>query len=611
MRSWLAAALGLGLVAGICTAFQARYLSGAINRVFLNGRDLAGVAPLLLGLLLAGVGRALALWGSEAASGHAAVQVKHDVRARLLAHIQALGPVYVRGERTGELVNTAVEGVEALDAYYSQYLPQLAVAALVPLAFLLLVFPLDPLSGLVLLLTAPLIPLFMALIGGLADRATRQQWATLSRLSAHFLDVLQGLTTLKVFNRSRAQIETIALISEDFRETTMGVLRVTFLSALILEMVATLSTAVVAVEIGVRLLYGRMAFEQALFVLILAPEFYLPLRLLGQRFHAGVAGLAAARRIYEVLDTPVAQAIKVEAAPRPTLAYSLTPGRDQPVLAPSGRPGSQAGEPGQGDQGRLQAQRPRPGAAPEMAIRCANLTYTYPGSAQPALVDVSFELPAGQQTALVGPTGSGKTTVAQLLLRFCEPQTGRILVDAAPLAGWSPETWRQWVAWVPQAPHLFYGSVADNIRLGRPGASPEEIAWAADRAHAHEFIAALPDGYDTRLGERGARLSGGQAQRVALARAFLKDAPLVILDEATANLDPATEALVQEAARRLLVGRTALVITHRLNTIQAADQILVLRRGRLAEAGTHTALLARDGLYRRLVMAYAMPMRPA
>jgi ABC-type multidrug transport system fused ATPase/permease subunit len=386
---------------------------------------------------------------------------------------------------------------------------------------------------------------------------------------------------------------------------------VTFLSALILEMVATLSTAVVAVEIGVRLLYGRMAFEQALFVLILAPEFYLPLRLLGQRFHAGVAGLAAARRICEVLDTPVAQAITVEAALRPTLAYSLTPGRDQPVLAPSGRPGSQAREPGQGDQGRLQAQRPRAGAAPEMAIRCANLTYTYPGSAQPALVDVSFELPAGQQTALVGPTGSGKTTIAQLLLRFCEPQTGGILVNAAPLAGWSPEAWRQWVAWVPQTPYLFYGSVADNIRLGRPGASPEEIAWAAGQAHAHEFIAALPDGYDTRLGERGARLSGGQAQRVALARAFLKDAPLVILDEATANLDPATEALVQEAARRLLVGRTALVITHRLNTIQAADQILVLRRGRLAEAGAHAALLARGGLYRRLVMAYDMPRRPA
>ena len=245
------------------------------------------------------------LWAGDVTANRVATRVKTDLRERLTAHLLALGPAYTRGERTGELVNTAVEGIEALDAYFSQYLPQLALAVLIPVTFLLVVFPLDPLSGLVLLLTAPLIPVFMILIGSLADSLTRQQWTALSRMSAHFLDVLQGLTTLKLFNRSREQIAVIAEISDRYRDTTLGVLRVAFLSALVLEMVGTLSTAVIAVEIGLRVLYGRLAFEQAFFVLILAPEFYLPLRLLGTRFHAGIAGVTAARRVFEVLETPV------------------------------------------------------------------------------------------------------------------------------------------------------------------------------------------------------------------------------------------------------------------------------------------------------------------
>ncbi|HEX9118613.1 MAG TPA: ABC transporter transmembrane domain-containing protein, partial [Anaerolineae bacterium] len=271
VRTQLAAAVFLGLLAGICTVFQARYLSAAVSHAFLDGAGLAQVRPLLAGLLLAGVGRAAALWASETLAGRAAVRVKTMVRQRLLLQIQALGPAYTAGERSGELANTALEGVEALDAYFGQYLPQLALAALVPAAIVLMVFPLDLVSGLVLVLTAPLIPLFMNLIGGLAGIVTRQQWTALSRLSAHYLDVLQGLTTLKLFNRAQAQVRTLTQIGERFRQTTMAVLRVSFLSALILELVATLSTAVVAVEIGVRLLYGRLSFEPAFFVLILAP----------------------------------------------------------------------------------------------------------------------------------------------------------------------------------------------------------------------------------------------------------------------------------------------------------------------------------------------------
>ena len=295
----------LGALSGVLIVLAARVLAAVVNGVFLGGLALADVWPLLVALAAIAVARGVLLWAGDVTANRVATRVKTDLRERLTAHLLALGPAYTRGERTGELVNTAVEGIEALDAYFSQYLPQLALAVLIPVTFLLVVFPLDPLSGLVLLLTAPLIPVFMILIGSLADSLTRQQWTALSRMSAHFLDVLQGLTTLKLFNRSREQIAVIAEISDRYRDTTLGVLRVAFLSALVLEMVGTLSTAVIAVEIGLRVLYGRLAFEQAFFVLILAPEFYLPLRLLGTRFHAGIAGVTAARRVFEVLETPV------------------------------------------------------------------------------------------------------------------------------------------------------------------------------------------------------------------------------------------------------------------------------------------------------------------
>jgi ATP-binding cassette subfamily C protein CydD len=474
----------------------------------------------------------------------------------------ALGPAYVWDEQSGELANTAVEGIEALDAYFRQYLPQVALAALVPLTVLLFIFPLDWLSGLILLLTAPLIPLFMVLIGNTADALTRRQWTSLSRMSAHFLDVLQGLTTLKVFGRSRAQIQVIAQISDQYRQTTMGVLRVAFLSALVLEMVATLSTAVVAVQIGLRLLYGRMGFEAALFVLLLAPEFYLPLRMLGTRFHAGIAGVAAAQRIFDVLN--IAPKVK---------------DNEVASIAPTSSPDLQ------------------------FALSFNEVYYAYDDGSRPALNGLSLEVSPGQQVALVGPSGAGKSTVGYLLLRFIEPDRGTITVGGQPIQDLPLQSWRQQVAWLPQNPYLFYGTVAENMRLGRPWAGPDEIAWAARQAHAQAFIEALPQGYNTRIGERGVRLSGGEAQRIALARAFLKDAPLLVLDEATANLDPEIEDLIQEAMARLLKSRTAIIIAHRLSTVHKADQILVMEAGRVVEQGAHGDLAQRDGPYRRLLQA--------
>ncbi|MFN2226677.1 MAG: thiol reductant ABC exporter subunit CydD, partial [Anaerolineae bacterium] len=484
----LALAVFLGLLAGLVTVGQAWLLSQVVSQVFLQGEDLAGVASLLLGFLLLAVLRAALVWGSEAAAHYLAEGVKRDLRGRLAAHLLALGPTYSQRERSGELANTVVEGIEALDAYFRQYLPQVALAALVPLAVLVLVFPRDWVSGLVLLLTAPLIPLFMILIGSAAEALTRRQWASLSRMSAHFLDVLQGLATLKHLGRSREQVAAIARVSDRFRQATMGVLRVAFLSALVLEMVATISTAVVAVQVGLRLLYGRLAFQPAFFVLLLAPEFYLPLRLLGSRFHASVEALSAAERIWQILETP----------PATVAGRQLEEGTSSSSIVFDGVHYAYGG----GDP------QSHPSGVPQDARR-------------PALRGVSFRIDPGDTVALVGPSGAGKTTVAHLLLGFLAPDRGRILVgDPArgrALHDLSPEAWCRQVAWVSQQPYLFHGSVAHNLRLARPEATMDEVVWAARQAHAHEFVAALPQGYDTPVGERGARLSGGQVQRLALA----------------------------------------------------------------------------------------------
>lgn len=566
-EAWLArfafiAAAALSLIAGLLIVGQAFLLSRIISRVFLAGAERPELRGLFLALLLVVGLRALNQAGVQLTAGAVAIRVKQALRRRLVNHLFELGPAYAQQERSGELALTATEGIEALDSFFREYLPTLFTFLLVPLVILLFALPLDPLTFFVLLLTAPLIPIFMILIGQAAGALARNRYAQLGQLSAHFLDVMQGLTTLKLFNRSKAQIQIIARITDQYRQGALAVLRIAFLSAFALELVAMISIAVVAVEIGLRLLYGRIIFEQALFLLILAPEFYQPLRQLGAKFHSGRDGIAAAERIYAILDAPPPRNAGQTTIP----AYT--------------------------------------------ALRFENVTASFAAGERVALRSFSLTIRRGEHVALVGATGSGKSTAAHLLLRFVTPERGRVLLAdsnaGVDLRDIDAASWRDAIGWTPQRGYLFNMSIADNIRLGRPDANDAEIEAAAQAANAHVFIQQLPQGYDTLVGENGARLSGGQAQRLALARALIRRPALYIFDEATANLDGDNERIILQNLRKWTAGSTVITISHRLDTIQQADKIVVLDNGHIVETGSHTELAGRRGAYFELIQAGAV-----
>ena len=563
---WLRLSVGLGLGNGVLLILQAWLLAQVINAVVFDAATLSDVTGWLLPLLLLFAVRALLAWASEQSAFRAAAQVKITLRDRLYRHIQAAGPAWMAGQRSGAIAEDLTRGIESVEAYYARYLPAMSLTALIPLAILIVVLPLDWLSALIMLVTAPLIPVFMILIGSGVERLNQQLWRELARMGAHFLDVIQGITTLKLFNASRREAEVIAKISDDYRASTMRVLRVAFLTSAVLELFATLGIAIIAVFIGFRLYQldlpipdliapPEISFVTGFFILLLAPEFYLPLRNLGTHYHGRMEAVAAAERLVAVFAT------EIPAQPRASVPLAA----DGP-----------------------------------MAVTFDDVHFSYePG--RPALDGAAFTIEPGQRVALVGSSGAGKTTVANLLLGFIMPDKGCIRVDGQDLTTRDLDDWRRRLAWLPQQPRLFQGTIADNIRLGLPDATDAQIREAARRAHAAEFIELLPDAYEAPVGERGVGLSGGQIQRIALARAFLRDAQLVILDEATASLDPASEALVQRALDELARGRSMLAIAHRLGTVRNADLILVIDQGRIVESGTHAELVRQQGHYQRMV----------
>jgi thiol reductant ABC exporter CydD subunit len=581
-RALLYLAVTFGFLAGAIVVAQAWLLGETVNRVFIEHDDLRAVQPLLIYMLILQAIRAALIWSGDVVAQRAASGVKDSLRTGLTQQLFALGPPRIYTERSGDLVSTIVEGVEALDEYITQYQPARLLAVVLPALVTFAVLLLDPWTVLVLVFAGPMLVLILALIGGRTRELNERRFKELRWMSAHFLDVLQGLPTLKLFGRSKEQAETIEEISRHFGDTTMGVLRTAFQTSLVLEWAAVAGTALVAVEVSLRLMHSMLPFDRALTVLLLTPEFFLPLRQLGLKYHAGTAGKAAAQRIFDILDIPVAAH---DTAPTPTATGRFW-ANPQPTH-------------------QSQSVETASGALPRcFDIQCVGIDYAYESGRRPALRGLTLAVPHGQTVALVGPSGAGKTTVANLLLRFVEPDAGTILVGGMPLNNIDRAAWRTLTGWVPQHPHLFHGTVADNIRLARPQAGPLEVEAAARAAHADEFIWALPLGYDTPVNERGTRLSGGQRQRLAIARAFLKDAPILILDEATAHLDPENEALIQDALVRLMHGRTVLIIAHRMAVVYQADQIVVLDQGCAVEHGSHRSLLAAGGLYRSLVSAY-------
>jgi len=565
-RGYLVVTVALGLAGTALILAQAGLLAHALATAA-RGEVAGALAGTLIALLIVVLMRAAVSYGGEVTALRAAATVKSQLRSALTARALRLGPGWLGGQRAGEIATLSTRGLDGLDSYFARYLPQLVLGVLVPIAVLARVAAADWISAVVIAVTLPLIPVFAVLVGWHTKAQTRRQWRLLAILGGHFLDVVEGLPTLKVFGRARAQEAVIAKVTDDYRRTTMATLRVAFLSALVLELAAAVATALVAVEVGLRLLYGHLGYETALLVLLLTPEAFLPLRAVGAQFHASMEGAAAAGRAFEILDTPVPDGPTGRAAPPTVTAAAPTVTAAAPTVTADLRVAE---------------------------IRLSGITVIYPDRPRPALDGVSLTIAPGERIVLTGPSGAGKSTLLALLLRFVTPAAGTIEAGGADLAATDLEQWRRQIAWVPQQPYLFSGSAADNIALGQPGASRGAVGRAARLAGAAEFIDSLPSGYDTPLGERGLRLSAGQRQRIALARAFLRDAPLLLLDEPTAHLDPAGARLVASALDTELADRTVILISHgRGWSGGAGGRALNLDHGTLvASAGTGRATVA-------------------
>jgi ATP-binding cassette, subfamily C, bacterial CydD len=523
----------LGISTALAVLLGATMLARIAARAF-AGASLASLWPEFALLAAAFAARGVFAWAMEVSGRRAAWSVLSELRLALVERRLRTQPGSLDGAGAGEIAAVSVQGVEALEGYFARYLPQLVLASIVPFLVIAWVAFLDLEAAVIMLLTLPLVPVFMWLIGSYTEQATRARWVALRRLSTHFLDVVRGLPTLRAFGRAGDEAGVIAEVSDRYREATMSTLRISFLSGSVLELAATIGVALVAVTAGVRLVQGSLGLEAGLAVIVLAPELYLPFRRLGAEYHASADGLAVADRLFALLDAPAV----------------VGAGGTMPAPSPA-----------------------------RATVMFENVSFLYPARPGPVLDGLDFHLSPGETVALVGESGAGKSTVAALLLGLLSPTGGRVMVGEVDLSECALDAWRRHLAWVPQHPTLLRATVADNIRLGDPGASEESVVRAATLAAADEFVRKLPDGYGTVLGDGGRSLSTGERRRIALARAFVRDAPLVILDEPTADLDPQNAAAVAGAIRRLQAGRTVMVIAHRPELVMSADRVVRLVGG--------------------------------
>ncbi len=537
-RSFLAFSAVNGLVNTALIISQALLLGELLAAVFIGGKELVDVKGSLYLLMAVVAVRALSAWLSDFLATKASNQAKSQLRTSVFEKTLQLGPVWVSSRQSGDLATLSTQGLNALDIYFARYLPQLFLAAAIPLTVGITILTQDLLSAVIVGLTVPLVPFFMALVGKFTQVKVDRQWQSLQALSGHFLDLVQGLPTLKVFNRAKRQADAIAQVGDEYRSATMGVLRVSFISSLVLELISTLSVALVAVSIGLRLVNGSMQLREALIVLFLVPEAYAPLRQLGAQFHAVIDGMGAAGRMFEILETEL-----------PT-----STGTTKPDLRGS------------------------------ISITVSDVEFEYPNTAQLALSATSVQFDSGKLTAIKGTSGSGKSTLVNLLLGFAVPKTGKISVNNYDLNQLDSDHWRSHISYFPQTPWLPYGSIRFALKMGNSSATDSELAAALakvgmDISSATEF----PDGLDTFI-STSAGLSMGQRRRIALARAILQDRQIFILDEPTASLDADTEQIVLKTLKELTnENKCVIAVAHRPHLVINADEVIELREPDFAQ----------------------------